>query len=246
MSTLQNNECKREVTICKWDLCLQATRGATRKKTKCVSRRRPQPKKQAPPSRMRAKDPALAFDVAAGATPCRMRAEQRLQERSRNLRVRSLSASDLRRDAEEDEACLPSTAATQEPQRENKKKENNQDASSITQQYLSAAEGKNPSPFYVATRATPCRMRAEQRVQEKSQQVMTIIVASRPLSLNGHNHFRLRGWSPLRSSSSSLRPPAVGLRPPASGLGFRPPTSGFRQFDTAAKVDMIRFCCKQA
>ena len=69
-----------------------------------------------------------------------MRAEQRvLPGRSRDLRVRSLSASDLRRDAEEDEVCLPSTAATKEPETENKKG-NNKDASSTTQQSFRAAE----------------------------------------------------------------------------------------------------------
>ena len=63
--------------------------------------------------RMRAKTPPhWPFDVATGATPRRMRAEQRLQERSRDLHVRSPSASDLRCDAEEAEACLPSTEKT--------------------------------------------------------------------------------------------------------------------------------------
>ena len=47
-----------------------------------------------------------------------MRAEQRVQERSRDVRVSSLFASDLRRDAEEDEVCLPSAAATKEPETE--------------------------------------------------------------------------------------------------------------------------------
>ena len=38
---VQNSECKREVAICVYEISVCA---ATRKKTKCVSRRRPQPK----------------------------------------------------------------------------------------------------------------------------------------------------------------------------------------------------------
>ena len=83
---------------------------------------------------------------------------------------RCLSASDLRRDADEDEVCLPSTAATKEPGTENQNKtnRNNKVASSTTQQSFSAAEWKTPWPFHVTARATPCRMCAEQRVQERS------------------------------------------------------------------------------
>ena len=51
-----------------------------------------------------------------------------------DLRVRC-----LRRDADEDEVCLPSTAATKEPETE-KQKNNNEVTSSTTQQSFSAAE----------------------------------------------------------------------------------------------------------
>ena len=62
-----------------------------------------------------------------------LRAEQRVQGRSRDLlRERCLSARDLRRDADEDEVCLPSTAATQrtwDRKPPKKKKRNNKVAS---------------------------------------------------------------------------------------------------------------------
>ena len=193
------------------------------------------------------KDPALTFDIAAGTTPSPMRAEQRLQDRSRNLRVRSLSASDLRHDAEEDEACLPSTAATQEPQRENKKKKKTtktqvQPHSSI----LVLLKERTPYLFVLQRerRHVECVQNNDYKREVSTSHDHH---CSQPTSERGQRpitsgcevglHFG------LRPPAFDLRPSASGLRPSASASGLQPPA--FRQSDTAVKVDTIWFHCSK-
>ena len=141
--------------------------------------------------------------------------------------MRSLSASDLRRDAEEDKVCLPSTAATKERATENKTRKQQRRQFNHTavlsallierspdlcmlqreRQHVECVQNSERTREVLTSHAHNCSQPTSER------RAASRIIAGREVGLDFGR----------RPPAFDLRPSASGLRPPALAFGLRPP-----------------------